>query len=145
EEKLSIQGRALPFDATDIIPLGYNSATANTVTMKIEDVDGVFETQQVYLVDKVTNTTHSLNAGNYTFTTAAGTFNNRFELHCTNGVSDVDSHSYTDFQLATTNKSVNVRSIEPMKSITINDLTGKVLFTDSVNENRYSTPAFDIA
>ncbi|MCV2486844.1 T9SS sorting signal type C domain-containing protein, partial [Flavobacterium sp. SH_e] len=83
-KKLTIQGRALPFDNTEVIPLGYKSAIAGDMTIAIDQADGFFDTQEVYLEDKTTGTVTDLRAGNYTFNTAIGTFTDRFTLKYTN-------------------------------------------------------------
>ncbi|WP_204251651.1 T9SS sorting signal type C domain-containing protein, partial [Flavobacterium ginsenosidimutans] len=83
-KKLTIQGRALPFDNTEVIPLGYKSAIAGDMTIAIDQADGFFDTQEVYLEDKTAGTVTDLRAGNYTFNTAIGTFTDRFTLKYTN-------------------------------------------------------------
>ncbi|MDI1315965.1 T9SS sorting signal type C domain-containing protein, partial [Flavobacterium sp.] len=78
----AIQGRALPFDASDVVPMNFKVSTAGNYTIAIDHVDGLFTagTQLVYLKDNLTATIHNLSGGAYTFTSDAGTFNNRFEL-----------------------------------------------------------------
>lgn len=80
EDKLSIQGRTMPFDSADIIPLGYTTAIAGTFQIKLDDFDGLFTTQNIYLKDYVTQTVHNLTTEPYTFTTATGAYNARFEI-----------------------------------------------------------------
>lgn len=78
----AVQGRPVPFEVTDVVPLGFKSATAGNYTISINSVDGLFETanQTIYLKDNLTATTTNLSAGNYNFSTASGVFNNRFEI-----------------------------------------------------------------
>jgi hypothetical protein len=78
----AIQGRALPFDNTDIVPLGFKAITAGTYTIGLDHADGLFAdvAQDIFLKDNADNSTHDLRAGNYTFATEAGSFNNRFEI-----------------------------------------------------------------
>ncbi|AOW08931.1 PKD-like domain-containing protein [Flavobacterium gilvum] len=80
EDKLTIQGRALPFDKGDKVPLGYKTAIQGTFRISIDKVDGVLTNQTVFLEDNVTKAVHNLNDGPYSFTTAKGTFDNRFTL-----------------------------------------------------------------
>lgn len=86
-ENLGIQGRALPFDANDQVPLGYKSTIAGTFQIALSAVDGLFTNadQDIYLEDKLLNIFHNLRNGSYTFTTAVGTFNDRFVLRYNNG------------------------------------------------------------
>lgn len=77
---LTIQGRALPFDENDEVPLGYRTTIDGTFTINIDQVDGTLANQAVFLEDKLTNTVFDLKSGNYTFNTVAGTFDDRFVL-----------------------------------------------------------------
>jgi autotransporter-associated beta strand protein len=80
DRNLVIQGRALPFDAADEVPLGYRTAIDGNFTINIDQVDGSMTNQAVFIEDKLTNTVFNLKTGNYTFSTAPGTFNDRFVL-----------------------------------------------------------------
>ena len=76
-----IQGRALPFDASDVVPLSFKSATAGDYTIAIDHKIGLFAgNQDIFLRDNLTNMITDLNNGTYTFATEAGSFNSRFEL-----------------------------------------------------------------
>ncbi len=80
-DEYSIQGRP-DFQSTDIVPLSYKVGTAGNYTISIDHTTGLFTggSQSIYLKDNVTNTIHNLNTAAYTFTSEAGTFNNRFEI-----------------------------------------------------------------
>ncbi len=82
-KNFTIQGRAVPFDQNDSVPLGFKTTIEGSFTIDIDEVDGLLANQAVYLEDKVTNTVSNLKNGNYTFTTAKGTFNDRFVLRYT--------------------------------------------------------------
>ncbi|MDN3677964.1 T9SS sorting signal type C domain-containing protein [Flavobacterium paronense] len=77
----SIQGRPV-FDSSDIVPLSYKAVTSGNYTIAIDHTDGLFTDvgQPIYLKDNLTSTEHDLHTGAYTFTSNAGTFNNRFEI-----------------------------------------------------------------
>ncbi|PXY44565.1 T9SS sorting signal type C domain-containing protein [Flavobacterium hydrophilum] len=83
-KNLVIQGRALPFNESDVVPLGYRTIIAGEFTISIDEVDGMFVNRPVYLEDKLTNTINDLRQSSYTFTTQIGVFNNRFVLRHTN-------------------------------------------------------------
>lgn len=85
EMNLTIQARPLPFSDEDQIPLGYNADTQNTYQIGIDHLDGMFDTHAIYLEDKVLNVIHDLRTAPYSFTSAAGTFTNRFVLRFNNG------------------------------------------------------------
>lgn len=82
-KKLSIQGKALPFDVTDTIPLGYTSAISGVFTLNLYDFDGLFTAQNIYVEDLVTGSIHDLKSSSFSFATAIGTFENRFVLRFT--------------------------------------------------------------
>ncbi len=78
----AIQGRALPFNDTDVVPLGFKATAAGTFTIGIDHVDGLFldDNQRILLRDNLDGSVHDLKLGSYTFATEAGTFNTRFEI-----------------------------------------------------------------
>lgn len=80
DEKLAIQGRALPFIESEEIPLGYSSTTAGTLKISLDQFDGLFQNQNIYLKDNLLDVVHDLKASQYSFATTAGTFNERFEI-----------------------------------------------------------------
>ena len=75
---LTIQGRPLPFNDSDIVPLGYNATVANSYRIGIDHFDPLFTNQDVFLKDKDLNYTHNLKSSPYFFNSEIGTFNNRF-------------------------------------------------------------------
>jgi hypothetical protein len=97
---LTIQGRALPFDENDEVPLGFRTTIDGIFTINIAQADGVLTNQAVFLEDKLTNTVTDLKSGNYTFNTVPGTFNERFVLKYTNKTLSVDQTDKVDGILA---------------------------------------------
>src|SRR5690606_22048564 len=56
-----IQGRALPFDDLDIVPMGFRAINAGTYTISLANFDGVFaDGQDIFLVDNLNQVTHNL-------------------------------------------------------------------------------------
>jgi endonuclease I len=81
EEAYVIQGRGLPFDSTNVVPLIFSTTSNGTFTISLDHTDGLFETgQSIYIKDNTANSIHNLNEGSYTFTSQTGTFANRFEV-----------------------------------------------------------------
>ncbi|MBF4467599.1 T9SS sorting signal type C domain-containing protein [Flavobacterium sp. LC2016-12] len=130
--KLTIQGRALPFSDTDVIPLGYVSSIVGDFTISIDHTDGLFDTQAVYLEDKTTGKTVDLRAANYTFATEKGTFEDRFVLSYTNktlGTGDFENIE-NGLLVSVKDKVIKVTSAkENIKEVTIFDINGKQLQT----------------
>lgn len=83
-EEFSIQGRPLPFEATDVVQLGFKCVDAGNFSIALGQTDGMFATDQanipVYLKDNLTGTIHDLKAGAYSFAAQSGVDNTRFEL-----------------------------------------------------------------
>jgi hypothetical protein len=77
-----IQGRALPFETTDAITLGFKSELGGNYTIALNSFDGLFETdnQDIYLKDNLTTALTNLKTNSYSFASTAGVFNNRFEI-----------------------------------------------------------------
>lgn len=136
--RLAIQGRALPFEDTDQIPLGYRSAIKGDFTIAIDHVEGLFNQQVIFLEDKTTGVIHNLNTANYTFKTEIGTFADRFVLRYTDktlGTGDFENIK-DGILISVKNKTVNVLSSkENIKNVTIFDITGKTLYSKNKVSN----------
>jgi len=130
DKNLVIQGRPYPLDINQSIPLGYSSYAAGTYKIALHQYDGLFESQNVYLVDKLTNATHDIKSGGYTFSTAAGTFDNRFEIRFTNGALSTNHLVKTEDTVIAIaeNNAISLKATESIDSVTIYDLTGKLLY-----------------
>ncbi|GAA4039565.1 GEVED domain-containing protein [Flavobacterium chungnamense] len=140
-KKLAIQGRGLPFNENDIVPLGFKSTQAGSYEIKLSNFDGIFDTQKVYLEDKLLNIIHNIKLSNYTFTTNVGTFDNRFALRFTDSALQVNDQLFTDESLVVfkEDQTINITSsLTPMKSIQVFDIRGSLLFSnDKVNATEY--------
>ncbi|MDR6764742.1 hypothetical protein J2Y38_004984, partial [Flavobacterium sp. 2755] len=143
-KKLTIQGRSLPFEDTDLIPLGYKTAVAGEFTIAIDHTDGLLNDQAVYLEDKVTSKVHDLKAGNYKFTTEIGTFTDRFVLRYTNktlGTGDFENVK-DGLLVSVKDKVIKVTSSkENIKEVTVFDITGKLLY----NKKKVGTTELSIS
>ncbi|MFH7015976.1 T9SS sorting signal type C domain-containing protein [Flavobacterium sp. FlaQc-47] len=130
-KNLVIQGRALPFTDNDIIPLGYKTKIAGEFTISIDNIDGDISNQPIYIEDKTTGITHNLQSSNYTFTTIAGTFEDRFLIKYTDktlGTKDFENPE-NEILVSVTNKVINIKSSkENIKEVTVFDITGKLLY-----------------
>lgn len=139
-KNFTIQGRALPFDQNTILPLGYSTTIGGTFTVGLAAFDGLFETQDVYLYDYVTQTTHDLKSGSYEFTSTMGTFNNRFELHFTNGLLGTASFSSSDAVVIAAQKGqFDIRSAQTIRSLTVLDMNGRKLYEDKAVNTKEKT------
>ncbi len=137
--KLTIQGRALPFDNKDVVPLGYNTTVAGEFTIAIDRADGFFDTQEVYLEDLLAGKTVNLRDGNYKFTTAVGTFENRFNLRYTSKTLGTGEFEDLDNSVLVSvkNKVVKISSSkETLKEVNIYNAGAQLLYNkNKVNSN----------
>lgn len=79
-EKLAIQGKEAMFNVNDVIPLGTKHFQNGTYEIALKQKEGIFETQNVYLKDKLLNTVVNLSENSYEFNATAGLYDNRFEI-----------------------------------------------------------------
>lgn len=141
--KLVIQGRALPFTATDIVPIGFRVTTAGNYSLSIANTDGIFAgDQNVYLLDKTTGLYHDLKAANYDFTTTNGIFNDRFEIRYTAQTLEIDTPTVSDneIKVVSNNNGLSIYCASTaITKVEIFDVLGKLLF----RQNDINTSALE--
>ena len=144
EQILTIQGRALPFEITDEVPLGYRSTIAGAFDISIENRDGALTNQAIWLEDKKTNSLHELTKGKYTFIAINGVENDRFVLKYTNAnkTLDTDDNQVADKSLivGVKNKKITLTSsAEAITQVQIFDLLGRKVYDKSkINAQEWS-------
>lgn len=133
--KLVIQGRALPFNTNDVVPIGYRVTTAGNYSLNMAITDGIFAGEQdVYLLDKSTGIYHDLKASAYSFTSAVGTFNDRFEIRFTNQALGVDNSTVADAEVKVVSNTNGVAvycSAVTIAKVEIFDVLGKLLYQNN--------------
>ncbi|WP_264520913.1 beta strand repeat-containing protein [Flavobacterium sp. N1994] len=148
-DNLAIQGKSLPFSATDSIPIGYTTTINGELSIHLDDFDGVFTSQNIYLLDKTTNTVNNLKTGPYTFVTTSGTFNNRFELQFTAQALGITTPTITDKDIKIISENQGLEVISPALAITkveVFDILGKVVLTkNNLNTNVFQTNSLNVA
>lgn len=130
--EFSIQGRSLPFVDTDVVPLGFKTDVAGSFTISLASFDGLFaENQDIFLKDNATNNVQNLKAGDYTFVTQIGTFNERFEvtynstLGTSNPVLDVNT-----ILIGVKNQKIKINAgMIEMSRIELVDVSGRIIYT----------------
>lgn len=142
DKNLVIQGRALPFDENDEVPLGYRTTINGAFTINIDQVDGLLTNQAVFIEDKLTNTVTDLKNGNYTFNTVAGTFNDRFVLRYTNKTLATATFNSLENTVLVSNKNKQIKInsfAQTIDKVTIYDLLGREIYQKiNVNSNELS-------
>ena len=134
-----IQGRALPFDAADVVSLGFKSELVGSYTIALNNFDGaIFDNvnQPIYLYDNLTNTEQNLRAASYTFASEPGVFNNRFEVRYESLLSTENpALSYSTVAVYKQNQDivVNAGNVR-LSKVQIYDIRGRLL-TEKNNIN----------
>ena len=137
-----IQGRAVPFDVNDTVPMGVQIPTNGTYTIAIATVDGLFAQsgQTIYLEDKLLNVIHNLTASQYQFTANQGIANDRFVLRYTNQtLSTTDNNiSENNVTVFASNNEIRINStVENIKNYTVYNVLGQTVATkNNVNANQ---------
>ena len=150
DKNLVIQGRALPFDENDEVPLGFRTTINGEFTINIDQVDGSLTNQPVFIEDKLTNTVFDLKSGNYTFNTAAGTFDDRFVLRYTNKTLSIDETAKEDGILVLYSNNYKTLIIHnndlysTVNSVALFNITGQSIANWEVNDFEQTNIQFPI-
>ncbi|WP_420572013.1 GEVED domain-containing protein [Kordia sp.] len=145
DEKMAIQGRAVPFHDSDEVPLGVKIDQTGNYTIAINALDGLFETtnQNIYLEDLYTNTIHDLRITPYSFYSENGEYEDRFILRYNSrgsGTLNVDEfNSNSGIVITTAKDQIKVHAYSSqIDDITIYDILGKRLIDrKNINEEIY--------
>lgn len=142
-DKYSIQGRALPFNLLDQVPMGYKATYAGTYQVGLSDFDGLFVSQDIYIEDKLLNVIHNLKSSPYSFATASGTFEERFVLRYTDGTSlGVDHQSFNENTVLVykdqSGITINTSNVM-METVKIFDVRGRLIAEqDNIGAGQYT-------
>ncbi|MBP1838124.1 GEVED domain-containing protein [Formosa algae] len=132
DEAFIIQGKANPFEDTDLVPLGIVSLKKDEFTIGIEKLDGVFGNtdQAIYLEDLYENTIHNLRDSPYEFTSEIGTFNDRFILRYQDSTLSIDDViADTDLKIIATQNFIKASTTtSTINKIIVYDIIGRVLY-----------------
>ncbi len=137
----AIQGRALPFEASDIVSLSFKAIAAGNYTIAIDRVDGLFSgNQDIYLRDNLNGGLHDLKSGSYSFASEAGTFASRFAIVYQQALA-IETPVFNENQVVIYKNQdkdlvVNTGNIQ-MQSVKVFDIRGRLLLDmKDVNGNQ---------
>jgi PQQ-dependent dehydrogenase (s-GDH family) len=138
-QKYVIQGRELPFQDTDIVPLGLKINQAGTYSISFENADGIFQTQNIYLKDNYNFTIHDIKQIPYSFTSQIGDFKDRFQLVYKNDLLSIDNN--VKVILYSDGNELYVKSThETINEIIVFDVLGRELVDfENINLNTFHT------
>lgn len=135
-----IQGKGLPFSDEDVVKLGLKVTDASNFEINMQQVDGVFENQDVFVKDNYTKSIHNLKEGSYYFSSQVGTFNDRFEvIYKKPTIEEVVSTNAIDVLVR--NNELSIQSYQSaIASVEVYDVLGKVIYTkNGINNKQFNT------
>ncbi|MGV0948111.1 Ig domain-containing protein [Empedobacter falsenii] len=133
-----IQGRG-DFNNEDSFDLTFNVKKAGTYQINLEKFEGVFENQNIYLVDKKLDKVFNLNElKSYSFDTEVGEINDRFSINYQNKTLSTNDLSKKGLVVYAQNKQITISSKESIKSIKLVDISGRQLQNiQNINTKNY--------
>lgn len=144
DENYVIQGRSLPFTASDVVALGFRAVNAGSFTISLNNVDGLFaNNQNIYLKDNFTQLLHNLKEGAYTFVSEEGIFNTRFEVvyQTTMSVENPIANNANWIVYSQENGyQIQTQGFE-LKSVQVFDLLGRAIYTASAEGTAHHIPS----
>ncbi len=137
--KYAIQGRAVPFDDNDVVPLGFKTSISGEFKIGIDKVDGLLASKKIFIEDKLLGKVQDLSEASYDFTTETGTYDDRFVLSYANKTVEViDNIAENKFGVLiyNKNKEIVVESSEGViDKVLIYDFIGKQVYSNTnINE-----------
>lgn len=127
EQNLVIQGRPLPFENTDQIALGLKTTTADTFALRLDQFDGLFENQDIFIEDKQLAIIHNLKQSPYIFSASIGTFDDRFVLRFTDTALGTTTHDTEHIFATIRQNQLQISASELIKTVEVFDMTGKLI------------------
>ena len=141
-EIFKIQGKALPFNENDVVPLGVNITATGMHNIALANADGLFTgNQNIYLEDTQLGIIHDLRVNPYNFTAPLGVNNSRFILRYTNGTLGNDDFITTSDVLISSSDVISVNAMSrTIQNVKIYNVLGQLLLdADAVNSNTFET------
>jgi hypothetical protein len=130
DQNMSIQGRALPFVDTDVVPLGVLIKQNGVHTIAVNQVDGLFaQDQDIFIEDLELGIIHNLKEAPYFFTPEiTGRFNNRFLLRYTNQTLNIKDLQLNTISIYKVQNEINIVSPnQNIKSVSVYDILGRII------------------
>jgi hypothetical protein len=144
DKTLVIQGRTLPFNTNDVVPIGVRIMQDGAYKIAIAAVDGLFADtpQSIYLEDKQLGVIYDLRISPYSFNANAGIINDRFVLRYTaSALGNPDFGTVNNVVLTSNHGLMSIKSsIESIQDVTVYDILGRELFAaKSIGNTDFTT------
>lgn len=136
-----IQGKGLPFSDEDVVKLGLKVTEASNFEINIQQVDGLFENQEIFVKDYYTGAIHNLKEGAYYFISQAGTYNDRFEIIYKKPTKEVEITSTNAVDVLVKNNELSIQTYQSaIANVEVYDVLGKVVFTkNGIHNKQFNT------
>lgn len=132
DEPYVIQGKGLPFEESDIVKLGLKVTENSLFTLSLENFDGLFENQVIYLKDNSIGAIHNLKESPYTFIANAGEYKDRFEIIYAKPTNSIVTNVSNSVLIYSNNQLIKINSIvDEIVNVEIYDVTGKIVYTSN--------------
>lgn len=126
-ENYVIQGRNSVFEVNDEVPLSFTAEQQGLFTISLDAVEGIFDSQDILLWDKQLNIYQNLQTNDYSFTTSAGTFNNRFSIVYNSTLSN-QTFNEAEVLVYKNNENLIVNTNnQTIQSVSVYDIQGRLL------------------
>lgn len=145
DEKFAIQSKSELMEE-EIIPLGFMTTIEGETMFSIalDNIEGLLEESEIYLIDYYLNKEHDLNASDYIFTTTNGSFADRFALKLKSELTDIDT-SIENELVVTNNENGGLNFTTTHQSIISNikifDMLGRLMYNEDF-DNEITTASF---
>ncbi|QBN19617.1 hypothetical protein [Flavobacterium nackdongense] len=126
----AIQGRPMPFDFTDAVPLSFKTTNSGQYTIAIDHLDGLFSSlPEIILKDNDNGIETNLKLSSYNFIAAAGMTNTRFSLKYQKSLGlEIPNLDEKDVLVYLNQEKINVLSkLSTITNVKIYDLKGRLL------------------
>ncbi|MBO3117016.1 hypothetical protein J4050_09665 [Winogradskyella sp. DF17] len=148
EDMYIIQGRQIPFDETDTVPLGLNISEAGIQTIAINTLEGIFleENSQIFIEDLHDGIIHNIKNAPYFFNSEAGIVNDRFVLRYNAGSLGVNGTNMSSGVLVyEKQEKIQIESmLKSIANVKVHDVLGRSLFEKSnINQNMFRIDALN--
>ncbi len=128
QDKYNIQGRALPFQVDDEVPLGVHLPEQGLYRIGIAATDGHFNQQAIYLKDNLLGVYHDLKANPYQFTASPGAQLDRFSIVYQTQALEQPNWEWESTVSVVTQQQLAVHSAQlPIAEVTVYDLVGRLV------------------
>ncbi len=131
--KMTIQGRPMPLNRSETIPLGFTALDKAKPLNRISltDYEGLFKDVNIYIQDKYTENIHNLKTAPYDFVSETGDFSERFVILYENNPIDFEKDALLKgVTVSQSPDKITVNSKDTaIKSVTVYSMLGQRLYS----------------